>query len=509
MDNPVSVINDSITEMTGLTSPTIWGHFSSQPTLTELVRLGIANEEPDYIIDPVYSRYQDPSPWNDVATVGHTKMDQAHTQAQFLEQNDMTMIPLSEHSIPPESLAYLVEDDNSYLRLEQDLSSDSPVDVIGDDTLDTVAVSMFSKLSSVPQMFGNSQLYNGHSLHSISQHSNLNSQHAPCSKPLTSLQPHFSKPFPVLQTHISCSKPNTLPALQPHLPCSKQSTVVNLQQTLLSCSKTNSPNYLADQELVAGRTVFPHLQSHVTSRDSLLTSRDAVITSQGQRNAFPQLQSISDHRFSLQKLLGFGTPEHQQNLRVLAGGQRPVISRCINPNFSTQNNVSFQRIRQDIRPVLPEKTETKRKYVKRMSKDEQIQKGNNLWQFLMRLLGSHTDIAAWTGNDLEFRIVNKEEIARRWGIIKNREKMNFDKFSRALRYYYNKRILIHNPQCRLTYCFMRRPTDPVFCEMLQSAMRTLPNLHVCGALCNNSAHSHEMQYEKRKIRRKCVALPLV
>ena len=268
------------------------------------------------------------------------------------------MIPLSQHSIPPESLAYLVEDDNSYLRLEQDLSSDSPVDVIGDDTLDTaVKVSMFSKLSSVPQMFGNSQHYNGHSLHSISQQSNVNSQHAqqPCSKSmsLTSLQPHFSKPL--LQTHISCSKPNT--ALQPHLPCSKQNTVINLQQTLFSCSKTNSPNYLADQELVAGqRTVFPHLQSQVTSRDSLLTSRDAVtsrdslmtsrdavITSQGQRNAFPQLQSISDHRFSLQKLLGFGTPEQQQNLRVLAG-QRPGISRCINPNFSTQNNVSFQRL---------------------------------------------------------------------------------------------------------------------------------------------------------------------
>ena len=281
----------------------------------------------------------------------------------------MTMIPLSQHSIPPESLAYLVEDDNSYLRLEQDLSSDSPVDVIGDDTLDTaVKVSMFSKLSSVPQMFGNSQHYNGDSLHSISQQSNVNSQHAqqPCSKSmsLTSLQPHFSKPLlqthiscskPLLQTHISCSKPNT--ALQPHLPCSKQNTVINLQQTLFSCSKTNSPNYLADQELVAGqRTVFPHLQSQVTSRDSLLTSRDAVtsrdslmtsrdavITSQGQRNAFPQLQSISDHRFSLQKLLGFGTPEQQQNLRVLAG-QRPGISRCINPNFSTQNNVSFQRL---------------------------------------------------------------------------------------------------------------------------------------------------------------------
>ena len=52
------------------------------------------------------------------------------------------------------------------------------------------------------------------------------------------------------------------------------------------------------------------------------------------------------------------------------------------------------RFRHDIRPALkaplPAKGETKRKYVKRMSKDEQIQKGNNLWQFLMRLLGEIT-----------------------------------------------------------------------------------------------------------------------
>lgn len=118
----------------------------------------------------------------------------------------------------------------------------------------------------------------------------------------------------------------------------------------------------------------------------------------------------------------------------------------------------------------------------------------------VQFTGSRTDIAAWTGNDLEFKIVNKEEIARQWGVCKKREKMNFDKFSRALRYYYNKRILIHNPQCRLTYCFMRNPGDQVFCEMLETAMRTLPNLHVCNARCDNSEHPHETQYDKRKIR---------
>ena len=70
-------------------------------------------------------------------------------------------------------------------------------------------------------------------------------------------------------------------------------------------------------------------------------------------------------------------------------------------------------------------------------------------------------ITTFLGNDLEFKIVNKEEVARLWGQIKNRDRMNFDKFSRALRYYYDKRILIHNPSSRLTYCFMRNPSDPV------------------------------------------------
>ncbi|KAL5271620.1 hypothetical protein ACHWQZ_G002035 [Mnemiopsis leidyi] len=501
----VSAVNDSISEMAGLTSHNVWGQFSSQPTLTELVRLGIANEEPDYITDPVYSRYQEMSPWHDAISIGHARAEQAHTQAHFLEQNDMTMIPPSEHSIPQESLPYLVEDDNSYLRLEQDLSSDCQVDVIGDDTYnithDTVKIPIFSKATTAPQ-HSNPQ-------HSNPQHSNpQQQQHLQLSKPvsLNGLHPHRSCSKPNSRTnlvpHISCSKSVAHSPMQSHQQMSsKQNTLTNLP----SCTKTNPSGLLS----VSDQLAFPQLQSHVTSRDTLMTSRDALITPSTPITPIPHLQSISDRSFSLQKLLGFGnTEQQQQNLRVLAG-HRPVIGRCIS-QINPQSYDPFQRFRQDMRPALKSplqaKVETKRKYVKRMSKDEQIQKGNNLWQFLMRLLGpgSRADIVAWTGNDLEFRIVNKDEIARRWGIIKNREKMNFDKFSRALRYYYNKRILIHNPQCRLTYCFMRRPSDPVFCEMLQSAMRTLPNLHVCGALCNNTSHSHEMVILRDRLEREII-----
>lgn len=42
---------------------------------------------------------------------------------------------------------------------------------------------------------------------------------------------------------------------------------------------------------------------------------------------------------------------------------------------------------------------------------------------------------------MEFKLVEPEEVARRWGIQKNRPAMNYDKLSRSLRYYYEKGIM--------------------------------------------------------------------
>ena len=55
-----------------------------------------------------------------------------------------------------------------------------------------------------------------------------------------------------------------------------------------------------------------------------------------------------------------------------------------------------------------------------------------------------------------FRILNSEEVARFWGIRKNRPKMNYDKLSRSLRFYYKKGLLRKVPGQRLVYQF----TDP-------------------------------------------------
>ena len=48
----------------------------------------------------------------------------------------------------------------------------------------------------------------------------------------------------------------------------------------------------------------------------------------------------------------------------------------------------------------------------------------------------------WTNREAgEFKLKNQEEVARRWGTLKHRPGMNYDKLSRALRYYYQKGII--------------------------------------------------------------------
>lgn len=44
-------------------------------------------------------------------------------------------------------------------------------------------------------------------------------------------------------------------------------------------------------------------------------------------------------------------------------------------------------------------------------------------------------------SDGEFRLSDPDEVARRWGRRKQKPNMNYDKLSRALRYYYDKNIM--------------------------------------------------------------------
>ncbi|XP_006813102.1 ets-related protein isoform X1 [Saccoglossus kowalevskii] len=82
-----------------------------------------------------------------------------------------------------------------------------------------------------------------------------------------------------------------------------------------------------------------------------------------------------------------------------------------------------------------------------------------LWQFLVALLEDPTNsnFIAWTGRGLEFKLIEPEEVARRWGIQKNRPAMNYDKLSRSLRYYYEKGIMQKVAGERYVYKFVCDP----------------------------------------------------
>ena len=76
-----------------------------------------------------------------------------------------------------------------------------------------------------------------------------------------------------------------------------------------------------------------------------------------------------------------------------------------------------------------------------------------LWQFLLDLLISpdKAHLIQWTGNGYEFHIAQPEEIAKLWGARKNKPRMNYDKLSRGLRYYYSKGIMDKVPGKKLTF----------------------------------------------------------
>ena len=99
-------------------------------------------------------------------------------------------------------------------------------------------------------------------------------------------------------------------------------------------------------------------------------------------------------------------------------------------------------------------------------KDWKPRVGQSVGQFLLELLlnNQYKHIITWTNNDGEFKLVNAEEVARLWGLRKNKHNMNYDKLSSALRYYYDKNIIKKNSGsevCLSICCFSRDRQDGI------------------------------------------------
>uniref|UniRef100_A0A5S6QFX5 ETS domain-containing protein n=1 Tax=Trichuris muris TaxID=70415 RepID=A0A5S6QFX5_TRIMR len=94
-----------------------------------------------------------------------------------------------------------------------------------------------------------------------------------------------------------------------------------------------------------------------------------------------------------------------------------------------------------------------------------------LWQFLLELLMSRSckSFISWTGDGWEFKLIDPDEVARRWGIRKNKPKMNYEKLSRGLRYYYDKNIIHKTAGKRYVYRFV--------CDLSQLLGMTAEEVH--------------------------------
>jgi GA-binding protein transcription factor alpha len=86
--------------------------------------------------------------------------------------------------------------------------------------------------------------------------------------------------------------------------------------------------------------------------------------------------------------------------------------------------------------------------------------GNNgqiqLWQFLLEILTDreHRDKIQWLGTTGEFKLSNPELVAQLWGERKNKPTMNYEKLSRALRYYYDGDMISKVHGKRFVYKFV-------------------------------------------------------
>ncbi|KAL3214743.1 hypothetical protein MRX96_034721 [Rhipicephalus microplus] len=86
--------------------------------------------------------------------------------------------------------------------------------------------------------------------------------------------------------------------------------------------------------------------------------------------------------------------------------------------------------------------------------------GNNgqiqLWQFLLEMLTERDsrEYIQWIGDEGEFKLNNPEMVAQLWGLRKNKPSMNYEKLSRALRYYYDGDMIAKVHGKRFVYKFV-------------------------------------------------------
>uniref|UniRef100_A0A1A9WUU5 ETS domain-containing protein n=1 Tax=Glossina brevipalpis TaxID=37001 RepID=A0A1A9WUU5_9MUSC len=167
----------------------------------------------------------------------------------------------------------------------------------------------------------------------------------------------------------------------------------------------------------------------------------------------------------------------------------PEISAPTTPSYMQPVKREFFPDKNDNRYLQP----VKREFFPETT--EPNTNGRLLWDFLQQLLNDrnqkYSDLIAWKCRDTGvFKIVDPAGLAKLWGIQKNHLSMNYDKMSRALRYYYRVNILRKVQGERHCYQFLRNPTELKNIKNISLLRQTVASTNVNGSNSTNNSNTN-------------------
>lgn len=142
----------------------------------------------------------------------------------------------------------------------------------------------------------------------------------------------------------------------------------------------------------------------------------------------------------------YGRPTHENCLLPA------ILDAAAGDEFFKTSNASMQEKKRAGRPRGTAKA--------KRSKTEP--KLSRIWEFIRDLLLNSqycpTYICWENYEEGRFRFVQSDKVAKLWGKFKRNERMNYEKFSRAMRYYYKTGVLLPVQGKRLVYKFGPKAT---------------------------------------------------
>ncbi|KAF1520882.1 GA-binding protein alpha chain, partial [Eudyptes chrysocome] len=163
--------------------------------------------------------------------------------------------------------------------------------------------------------------------------------------------------------------------------------------------------------------------------------------------------SVTDFTYSLSPLLSFFSFSLSLKMKPIVSSSVQIIPASVQPATPTT-----------IKVINSSAKAAKVQRAPRISGEDRSSPGNRtgnngqiqLWQFLLELLTDKDarDCISWVGDEGEFKLNQPELVAQKWGQRKNKPTMNYEKLSRALRYYYDGDMICKVQGKRFVYKFV-------------------------------------------------------